>query len=181
MPKESFVDVNLIILPPHAAMHQAAPKPTLKLGKWGGKKTQQLLARVGCLCVYCRGGRGSDHVPSELKWLSVSHGIILDLLSTKHVVLWTPLVIHQTPVPLSFNSVTLNQYYSFCLKRTLLPFPTFPSNTNVGFPDWFPKTGSETMVKRMNELRHRVWWKKLNATFHFFSISVFYCASPFYL
>lgn len=121
------------------------------------------------MSVHCRGGRGSDHVPFELKWLSVGLRIILDLLSIVYKARCSldSSGYSSNPCPSILHFSHIEPELSFCLKRTFLPSPTFPSNTNVGFPDWFPKTRYETMVKRMNEPRDKVWRKKLNATFHF--------------
>lgn len=46
------------------------------------------------------GGRSTDQVTSEFKWLPMSYRIILNLLSMfmKHVILLTSLLTHQTPV-----------------------------------------------------------------------------------
>lgn len=76
----------------------------------------------------CRGGRSSDHITFELKWLPIGHRIIWICLAlfTKHFMLCTPLVIHQTlslnpklqsdwtsAVSSTWNKISLISYFSF--------------------------------------------------------------------
>lgn len=136
-----------LFLPLHAARHWSAPKPTLKLGKWGSNEVPQFPGDGLCVCPFgLHMTPGAEDRVTQIMSLPAGYRIILNLLSTGkayHDLDLTGYSSNHCPPLWSYEASAVPYVWN-----TFLPSPTFPSKANVCFPDLLPNSGPRTMRKK---------------------------------